>query len=179
MNPTSKYTVGVRFGLIAAILYIILLFCRFRFFGTNTQNYFTFSIFTYVAILICFLIAAVMRRKELGGYAHLREIFQSVFISILIAETAYVLFVFIYLRWVDPLFVKNFHDLSLAYFHTLPLTPEEIDSRIKGVDSLAVPAKPSALIMGFGPAVVIDSIFGFVFAFILRKQKPVSAEPKI
>ena len=36
--------------------------------------------------------------------------------------------------------------------------------------------KPLGLLKGFGYSVVIDSIFGLIFAAILRKKKPVFEE---
>ena len=51
--------------------------------------------------------------------------------------------------------------------------------RMQGIDSLADQVKPARLVKGFGTAVVIDSIFGFMFAFILRKTKPKSEETKL
>ena len=137
-----------------------------------------FSIASYFVIILCFLTAAIKRKKELGGYVHTREIFQTVFVSILITEALYVLFVIIYTKFIDPGFLKNFESSSRAYYHSQSLTVQNTEDAMKAVDNLTAQLKPSGLIVGFGPAVVIDSIFGFIFAFILRKPKPLSEESK-
>jgi hypothetical protein len=180
MNPISKYTVGVRFGLIAGFLYVIFLFCRFKFFSYNTDIYFLSSLVSYFLILLIFLMAGIFRKAELGGYAQVREIFQTIFIAILIAEAFYVVFDLVYMKWIDPGFAEKFKSNSLAFFRTNPkFTNEDINQRMVGVDSLIYQMRPSGLIKGYGTAVVVDSIFGFLFAFVVRKQKPKSAESKI
>ena len=130
-------------------------------------------------ILLVFLFAGITRRKELGGYAHVREIFQSIFLAILIAELLYIVFVFIYLKFIDPYFLNHFREMSLAFYRKNGFGEQQIDEAMKGVDSLINQSKPSELIKGYGVAVVLDSIFGFLFAFILRKQKPISVKPKL
>jgi Protein of unknown function (DUF4199) len=174
MSPTSKYKVGIRYGWIAGLVYAILLFCRFRFFGSDTTSYFSFTLASYVLILFIFLFAGIARKKELGGFAQVREIFQTIFISILIAELTYVFFVFLYMKFIDPGFMNHFRDSALAYFQKMGLAKSDLDMRMQGIDSLADQVKPAGLVKGFGTAVVIDSIFGFMFAFVLRKTKPKS-----
>ena len=44
MNPTSKYTLGIRFGFIAGLLYVVLLICRFKYFGSNPQSILCFQL---------------------------------------------------------------------------------------------------------------------------------------
>jgi Protein of unknown function (DUF4199) len=180
MNPISKYTIGVRFGLIAGLLYVIFLFCRFKFFSYSTDVYFLSSLISYFLILLIFLMAGIFRKRELGGFAQIREIFQTIFIAILIAEAFYVVFVGVYMKWMNPDFAENFKTSSLAFFRSNPkLSIQDINQRMTGVDSLVDQMKPSGLIKGYGTAVVVDSIFGFLFAFIVRNQKPKTAESKL
>jgi|SRR5450432_560273 hypothetical protein len=179
MQPASRYVIGIRFGLITGFLYAILLFCRYHFFSSDPTTYFSFILASYVVILFAFLFTGIARKKELGGFAEVREIFQSIFIAILITEFIYVLFIFIYMKRIDPGFMNHFRESALAFYHQKGLGVSEIDMRMKGVDSLAEQAKPAGLVKGFGTAVVVDSVFGFIFSFILRKQKPSSEESKI
>jgi hypothetical protein len=180
MNPISKYTIGIRFGLIAGCLYVIFLFCRFKFFSYNTDTYFLCSIVSYFLILLIFLLAGIFRKAELGGFAQVREIFQTIFITILIAEAFYVVFILVYMKWIDPGFAENFKTTSLAFFRSNPkLSIQDINQRMTGIDSIVDQMKPSGLIKGYGTAVVVDSIFGFLFAFIIRKQKPKSVESNV
>ena len=119
MNPTSKYKVGIRYGWIAGLVYAVLLFCRFRFFASDATSYFSFTLASYILILFIFLFTGIARKKELGGYAHVREIFQSVFIAILITELMYVFFVLLYMKFIDPGFLNRFQDSALAEFQKM------------------------------------------------------------
>jgi len=179
MNPTSKYKVGIRYGWIAGLVYAVLLFCRFRFFASDATTYFSFTLASYILVLLIFLFSGIARKKELGGFAHVREIFQSIFITILITELIYVFFVLLYMKFIDPGFLNRFRDSALAEFQKMGLAKNDLDMRMQGIDSLADQVKPAGLVKGFGTAVVIDSIFGFMFAFILRKTKPKSEETKL
>jgi hypothetical protein len=134
---------------------------------------------SYILILFIFFFAGIARKKELGGFAHVREIFQSIFISILITELIYAFFVLLYMKFIDPGFINHFRDSALAYFQKTGLAKNDLDMRMQGIDSIAEQLKPAGLVKGFGTAVVIDSIFGFMFAFILRKTKPKSEETKL
>jgi hypothetical protein len=183
MQQTSKYSIGLRFGIMTGFIYMILLFVRYKYFGTSPVSFFWISLSGYAIVFLMYLFTGIARKKQLGGYGEIREIFQSIFIAILIAELFYVVFNFIYLKWVDPGFWGNFRSDSLALYRRLGLPEEEIKERIRGIQSLEDNVKPSGLIKGFGAAVVMDSIIGFIFAVILRRKKPipktVQEEPKL
>ena len=53
--------------------------------------------------------------------------------------------------------------------------------KMKSFKDVGQETKPLGLVKGYGTAVVVDSIFGLIFAALLRKKKPVliSEEPKI
>jgi hypothetical protein len=179
MQPVSKYTVGLRFGLITGILYVCLLFIRYKFLASTPRSFYFLALISYLFVLVMYLITGIARKKELGGYAELKEVFQSIFITILITELLYVLFNFVYLKFVEPGFFENFQVTAMAYYKELKYTPDQIDMEMKGVKTLSDAVKPLGLLKGFGTIVVIDSIFGFVFAGIVSRKKPISTENKV
>src|SRR5882762_3023476 len=124
MIPTSRYTVGLRFGLLTGLLYVVLLFVRYNFFTSNPVSFGLCAIVSYLIILMMYLFTGIARKKELGGYADFKEIFTSIFIAILIAEAVYVIFNLIYLKFVDPSFWDNFRANTLAYLQKKGLTDE-------------------------------------------------------
>ncbi|HCL84131.1 MAG TPA: hypothetical protein DIC22_09160, partial [Chitinophagaceae bacterium] len=115
MNTTSKYTIGIRFGILTGLLYVVFLFLRYSFFASNPLSFGLFAIVSYVLILLVYLFTGIARKKELGGYGDFKEIFQSIFIAILIAEAVYVMFNLIYIKFVDPAFWENFKATTLSY----------------------------------------------------------------
>jgi hypothetical protein len=176
MNPASKYTIGIRFGILTGLIYVVFLFLRYSYFASNPLSFGLFAIVSYVLILLVYLFTGIARKKELGGYGDFKEIFQSIFIAILIAEAVYVMFNLIYIKYVDPAFWENFKATTLSYLEKKGLTDDQIDQQMKGFKDMDQQMKPVGLLKGYGFSIVMDSVFGLVFAAILRKKKPVFEE---
>jgi hypothetical protein len=49
---------------------------------------------------------------------------------------------------------------------------EEIDQQMKNFKDMENQSSPGNLIKGYGISVIIDCVFGLIFAIMLRKQKP-------
>ncbi|HEY4965676.1 MAG TPA: DUF4199 domain-containing protein [Puia sp.] len=173
MNPTSKYQPAVRYGLITGFIYIILLFIRYHFSSSNPIFFGLFAIASYVVILLLFLFTGIRRKKQLGGSGEMKDIFQAIFISILIAELCYVLFNWIYFKFIDPAFWEKLKAASLVIMEKARLPQDQIDEKMKNFKDVDQQTKPWGLIKGYGTGVVVDSIFGLLFASILRTKKPV------
>jgi hypothetical protein len=172
---TSQYTIGLRFGVITGLLYAVLLFLRYRYFASNPIQFGMFAMVTYIIILFMYLLAGLARKKELGGYVEMKETFQAIFIVILITELVYIIFNLIYLKWVDPLFWENLKTTSLTYYQHQKMSVEQMEQAMKGFKDVDQQTKPIGLLKGYGYSVIIDSIFGFIIAAILRKKQPVVA----
>jgi hypothetical protein len=172
MTPVSKYRIGLRYGFITGLLYFILLFCRFKFYATNPGSFAVFAVLSYFVILLMYLFTAIARKNELGGYAHVKEIFTSVFIAILITELVYIIFNLVYFKIVDPSFWENFRSSTLTNLKNAHAPEEQIEQQMKSFKDMQEQSSPGNLIKGYGISVVIDSVFGLIFAIILRKQSP-------
>jgi FlaA1/EpsC-like NDP-sugar epimerase len=179
MQPISKYSTGVRYGLIAGFVYAILLFLRYTFFANSLISLGIFAIISYIIILILFLLTGMARKKELLGYADFKDIFQSIFIAILITELIYVIFNAVYLKYVDTSFFDNLKLSTRNILEKSGLNQDQIDDRMKGFDDVNKQLMPIGLIKGFGTWVIIDSIIGMIYASILRKKKDIFQEPKL
>jgi len=175
MLSDSKYKVGIQYGIITGIVYIVLLFIRYRFTDLNTNYIGILAIISYLVILVMFLVTGIMRRKQLGGFAEMKVIFQSIFIAILITELCYVVFNWIYLKYVDPGFWEKLRTASLELLKKANIPQDQIDEQMKGFKDADQLTKPMGLIKGYGSSVVIDSIFGLLFASLLRKKPTVIA----
>ena len=84
MQPTSKYSTGLRFGLITGLVYAILLFLRYNFFAGSPLTLGICAIFSYLVVLVLYLVACIARKKELDVYADFKDIFQTIFLVIII-----------------------------------------------------------------------------------------------
>jgi Na+/H+-dicarboxylate symporter len=119
-----------------------------------------------------YLFTGIARKNELGGFAHLKDIFTSVFIVILITELAYIIFNLVYFNIVDPSFWKNFQASTLLQLQKTQIPQEQIELEMKNFKEMEVQTSAANLIKGYGISVVIDCVFGLIFAIILRKPNP-------
>ncbi len=179
MQPTSKYSMGLRYGLITGLVYAVLLFLRYNFFAGSPISLGIFSMASYLIVLGLYLVAGISRKKELVGYADFKDIFRTIFIVILITEAVYVIFNAIYLKYVDPSFFDNFKSTTRNFLEKSGLTQDQIDERMKSFDDSNKQMSLPGLLKGFGSWVVIDSIIGMIYAAILRKKKDIFEEPKL
>jgi Protein of unknown function (DUF4199) len=176
LTTSSKYSIPLRFGLTTGLIYIVLLFFRYKYFASNPVQFGLSALVTYVIILTMYLLTGIARKKELGGYGESREIFQSIFIVILITEMVFILFNLIYLKYIDPAFWENLKSTSLSYYQGLKMNSEQMEQRMKSFKDVDQQTKPMGLLKGYGFSVIIDSLFGLIFASILRKKKPASLD---
>jgi len=174
--PSSKYAIPLRFGLFTGLIYIVLLFFRYKYFASDPVQFGLSALVTYVIILTMYLFTGIARKKELGGYGESREIFQSIFIVILITEMVYIIFNLVYLKFIDPAFWQNLKATSLSYYQSLHMTGEQMEQRMKSFKDVNQQATPVGLLKGYGFSVIIDSLFGLIFASLLRKKKPASID---
>lgn len=179
MQPTSKFNTGLRFGLIIGLVYAILLFLRYNFFAGSPVSLGLFALISYLGVLVLYLFAGISRKKELGGYADFKDIFQTIFIAILITEAVYVIFNAIYLKYVDPSFFDNLKVVTRNYLEKSGMSQDQIDAKMKAFGDADKEMTPWALVKGYGTWVIIDSIIGMIYSSILRKKKDIFQETKL
>lgn len=173
MKSKVNYAVGLRFGIIAFLLYCVLLFLRYHFFAASLLSLLVFTFVSYLIILIVFFLTGYYRKKEQGGFAEFREIFQSIFIAILLAELGYLIFNLIYLKYVDPEFFNKFKQSMRVFLENANQSDEVIDQQMDKIKDMSDQLKPLNQLKGLGVNILIDSVFGMIFAAILRKKKEV------
>jgi hypothetical protein len=182
MEKESKYYIGLRFGLLTGLIYAVLLFIRYRYVSSNPVQFSLFALATYIIILIVYLLSAIARKKQLGGYGNMQEIFQAIFIVILITEFVFIIFNLVYLKWIDPSFWINFETTSKIYYEKQKFTAQQMEQAMKGFKDVDQLTKPMGLLKGYGYSVIVDSLFGFIIASLVRKKKPqvskILEEPK-
>ncbi len=173
MNATSNFATGIKFGIAAGVTYILLLVLRYMFFGVNPLSLGIVSFLSYLVLIVFFIVAANYRRKELGGYADVKQLFQTIFIVILIAEVCYSLFNYIYLTFIDPTYIERFVQNTEEWMEKMKLPEaqmEEMRTKLAGQKQSSF----STVMLGFCQAIVIDSIIGLIVAFLMKKQRPAS-----
>ena len=171
MDQFSKTKIGLRFGVPTGIVYMLVLVGRYKFGETQAQLVIG-SIVGYAIVVLLFFLAAVARKKQLGGFASLRELFGTIFIVILITEFCFAVFNIVYLRYIDPGYLERFGRQTLAWMQQSNVPEKELETFRQALQEQKQ-VGIGTLVFGFAQAVIVDSVLGLIIAFILKKNKPV------
>ena len=169
----SALALGLKMGVLTAVVYMGLLWLRYTYLSYNPMVFRFTMIFSYVFILLFFGCTAWLRRKALGGFAEIREIFGAVFICILITEICYITFNYVYLNFIEPDFFDRFGRAAIEYTKNsggdvmkVQHLVEEINNEKGAISSVL------SSIIGLGQWLIIDSILGLLISLAFRKVKP-------
>ncbi|RQO32483.1 hypothetical protein DBR32_02455 [Taibaiella sp. KBW10] len=165
---------GIKAGLIIAALYVLLLWIKFTFLSYNPFVFYLGGFISYFLIIAALIIAAVQKRNQQGGYAEIKDLFQPIFIAIIFAEIAYLLFTYFYLNYINPTFFQTYEQAMDAFAHKNKMSAEKIQAQVNMVRAQAQSSKDFwGLAKGIlARWIVIDSIFGLMIAFLFRKKTP-------
>lgn len=167
----SRYRTGIIYGVVGALLYVILLYVRYTHFATGPGPFGGFAAVSFGLMLIFFFVAAWARKKELGDYAPFKEIFQSVLLTILITELGYSIFNLVYLHYINPLFFSHFKENMRVLLTNAGLEKDKIELQLSTFDNLGKQYSIANIAKGFGMWILIDCIFGVIYASALKKTK--------
>lgn len=165
---------GIKAGLIIAALYVLMLWIKFSFLSYNPFVFYLGSFISYFIIIAALVITGTQKRSSLGGYAEIKDLFQPIFIAIIFAEVAYLLFTYFYLNYINPTFFQTYEQSMDAFAHKNKMSAEKIKEQIEMVRSQAKSSKDfwgltKNLLARW---IVVDSIFGLMISFLLRKKTP-------
>lgn len=174
MQKRAGLKAGLIGGIIIALIYIVLLWIKFTFLSYNPFAFYVGNFVSYFLILGCLAILAMQKRRKQGGYAEIKDLFQPIFIAVIIAELAYFFFTYYYLNYVNPAFFAEYEKALIAFAETNKMTPEKIDAQRNMAQAQAAASKEFwPLFKAMVPRwIVVDSIFGLIIAFLLRKRTP-------
>ena len=169
----KNISAGLQFGFIIGLVYCLLLFWRW----SNVSNLFMIginSILGYLVIIGLLFWEAVTRKKNEGGYIDLKNLFQTLFISVLIFELFYSVFNYIYFVYIDPNIVDKMKaGLSIALEKIgNQLTDEQKIEKLNNLDEYNNIANIGKVIRGYFISIAVSGIVALLIALIIRKNKP-------
>lgn len=167
----KKYSVGIIYGVIGAIIYTILLYIRYTKFATDPGTFGFFSTGSYIAILVFFFFAARARKMQTGGIATFKEIFQSLLLTILITEFGYAVFNLVYLHKINPLFFDQFRENTKLMLTKAGFDKDRMELQLSGFDNMKTQYTIANIVKGLGMWMLIDCIFGVIYSSVLKKTK--------
>ena len=169
---------GMMFGLIIGLVYCISLFIRFNLLSMGPIMIWVFSFIFYLIVIGLLVFCGLKRRKELGGYIELKDAFQTIFVAVLIGEFIYLLFNFIYMKYIEPDYLDKFMRSMEKWIENSPMsdtkkdeTLDKIRSQMESQQDKGVTFKGAFL--SYLISVCVTGVIGFIVALIIRKRKPV------
>lgn len=172
-SKKSKFSVGIKFGIIAGLLYMVLLLIRYMFFSGNPMVFTATMFISYLIIVSLFAQAAFARKKQLGGFADIKTLFGTIFIVILFAEVCYAFFNYFYLNVIDPTFFDRYLESTMNYLKNMGGNEDVLNQQIDKVQGqMEQSGSLTYNLLGIGTWVVVDSIIGIILALVIKKDKP-------
>ena len=172
MQEQSNISHGVKWGVIIGIVYSILLFLRYNSGAGNPVMLGLWSFLGYIIVLILMFVAGFQLRKKNGGYLELKEAFKILFLSVLIFELFYVLFNFIYLKYVNPHFFQTLRDATEELLVKSNQPQDKIDDMLSKLDQQAASNMNLLdVLKSYLVSICISGIFALIISLIVKKRK--------
>lgn len=172
-NKKGSLGTGIKFGLITAVVYVLCLYLKFRMFDASLMSFSLAATAGYIFFILLCVVAALSRKKQLGGYIDIKDLFQTIFLVIIIAECFYAGFNYIYLTYVDAGFFDRLAENTRKWGAQTGRANEQLDELVNSIKAQKG-TSPGAVLLGLARSVVLDAIIGIIIAFALKKPQQVS-----
>lgn len=169
---------GIRLGLISGIIlgivYMLLIYIKYTFFSFTPFAFYLCNFVSYIIIIFGLFMIALKRRNELGGYGEVKTLFQPIFIAVIVLEICYVVFTYIYLNNINTAFFDTFLESTKQFMAQRDFAEGKAKEQIEIILQQKEASHDFWLLAKgiLGRWVIIDSIIGFVVAFIMQKKNP-------
>lgn len=170
---------GLKWGLIISVAYAILLFLRFYLGASSFLYFFGLTFIGYCTALGLLFVCGYRHRKENGGWVEMKEVFKSMFIAVLVFELLYILFTFVYLKYIDPTFFDKLRVSTEEVLNAVKQPQSDTDKILNNIDIMKDQAKNMGafdFIRSYLTYVGVTGLFALLFAFLLKRQPPAYRE---
>ena len=173
----KNVSIGISYGLIIGLIYILFLFWRW----SSAENIIQFgliAVVAYVVVLGCMFYEAYARRKDNGGFIDLKNLFQTLFVSVLVFEIIYALYNYIHLKYIDPEVISR---MKLGMEEMLEKAGENVsdadrEKTMAQMDQMDEATSFISIIKSFLISISISGVFALLISIIMRKRKPIFEE---
>lgn len=174
MEKNKNLQIGLTYGLIIGLIYCILVFIRWSLSG-NLILFGIMSFISYLVILAIMFVEAFQRRKLENGFIDLKNLFQTLFISVLVFELFFALYNFIHLKYIDPNVVdkmKEGMNTMLDKMSNGQITDSQREESLKRFDEMKKATEFVQVAKSYLISIAISGFFAFIIALIMRKKNP-------
>jgi len=173
MEKEKNLSFGLKWGVIIGLFYVVVIFLRYNQGAKNPLLFALFATVGFLTSLVLLYICAVKRRNASGGYIELKDLFQTLFVTVLILELFYAIFNLIYLRAIDPNFFQKFKESTEVMLEQQGVSQEKIDQQMGKLDQ--DPAKvvsASTILVNYLSSVAVTGVFALIIGLIVRRRRP-------
>ncbi len=172
-----KTGIPLKWGILTGFIAILLTTVNYTFLLSNYAVFIGFNFVIFGVTLVLYGIAGIQQRKALGGYITLREAFSAIFVVILISSLFSTIYGVLYVKVIDVHAIEKVKEGTVAFLERVNAPEEKIDEAVTAFETEAAEStKPARLLFSFAKQLVIQSIFGFICALIVRRKRPVFPE---
>ena len=177
MRPNQNISTGITFGVIIGLVYTILLFFRWQS-ATNFIQFGIQTLFDYLAIIILLFTEAIYRKKQNGGFIEIKELMQTLFVSVLIFELFYSIFNFVYLKYIDPNVINEMKAAMGQMLNKMgdQVSDEQRKDSMARFDKLNEATDIWKCVQSYFIYIAVSGLIALFVSAIMRKKKPVFQE---
>ena len=172
MSNESRMSPGAKFGLIGGLVYVVLLIILYSYPPFNPVTFAFYKFLVYLVVLFFLVLCAREQRNHQGGYATVRDLMRQMLIAIVTLELFYATFNYIYLNLIEPDFLDNLVNNTRLWLESKGIPEDQIEAQMEQIKVSR--ARPNLVntISGIGVWIVIDSLFAFIIAAVIKREKP-------
>jgi hypothetical protein len=174
-NPNA---IALRYGLMTGFIGMFL---------TTINNLYLLK-FSYITFIISSLVVSSFlvpvtfyaitvkrQRNLLGGFISIKEAFRVVFIVVLISVAINSIYGVVYIKWIDPEYVERMKEATYAFMERQHVPQEAIDAKMNEFDEgMSKSMHPGRFLFSMATLIILQSIFGFLTAMVLKRDRPVA-----
>ena len=173
MERKLNVSTGIRFGLILGAIYCVLLFWRWSAAGNVVILPFI-TILSYFGILGLMFYEAAYRRKINGGFISVKDLFQTLFISVLLFEMFFSAYNYIHFHFIDTHVVDKMKEgMKEALLKMGPQISDQVKKdKIDGLDQFKDTMTIGQIIKNYFVWVSASGVFALIISVLMRKNPP-------
>lgn len=174
----NRNAIPMRYGLMAGFIGMFLTTINNLYLLKSSYVAFIISslvVSSFLVPVIFYAITVKRQRSLLGGYISIKEAFRAVFIVVLISVLISTVYGVIYIKWIDPESVARMKEATYAFMERQHVPQESIDAKMNEFEEgFSKSMHPGRLLYSMATLIILQSIFGFLTAMVLKRDRPVA-----
>lgn len=174
----NRNAIAVRYGLMTGFICMFLTTVNSLY--ILPSNFVLFRVFGILLIEfaapIFFYSVTIRKQRNLnGGFISIKDAFRNTFIISVILVIINTMYGLAYVTWFDPAYTDHFNTAYQSFALGRGVAPSEVDKQLASFEADAKEStKAGVLIFSIAKEIILKSIFGFLTAMVLKRDRPVA-----